>query len=283
MMTIALGLIAALAWGLHDISVRYVSQRTPIFAALLVVLVTGSAFQLLAITFRHDFSTLSMSTTGSAIIAGILFTTASIGLYKAFEIGPVGLVAPLIATFSILSVLWGALTGQSVSVLQWIAVIAVLVGVTIVASLSEPPGDTPDHTKRNKAISWSLFASVSFAGTLGLGQTLMAVAPGLMIIFVIRIVAIAFLLGVMLYLKEPLLPARKNWPILALMGLLDAIAHACVLTAGNLPNANYASVAASAFGMVTIILAWAILKERMTIAQWGGVLIAFSGIAYLAN
>jgi uncharacterized membrane protein len=283
MVAISLGLIAALAWGLHDISVRYVSQRTPVFAALLFVLVAGSAFQALAITAQNGFHSLTSDATITAIAAGVLFTSASIGLYKAFEIGPVSLVSPLIATFSILAVFWGALNGQSITLLQWLAVLAVLAGVTIVAILSSHGDEVEARTRRSAAIGWSLFSSVSFAGTLGLGQSLMETGPDLIPIFAIRIVAIAALVAVMLYLQEPLLPGRNQLPILATMGLLDAIAHGSVLTAGNLPNANYATVAASVFGMVTIILAWAILKERMTAMQWGGVAITFSGIAYLAN
>jgi len=45
---------------------------------------------------------------------------------------------------------------------------------------------------------------------------------------------------------------------------------------------EFAAVAASTFGMITIILAWLFLKERMTPGQWFGVAICFFGIGYLA-
>ena len=281
-MAIALGLIAAFGWGLHDILVRYVSQKTPICASLLVVLLFGAFFQFLAITVRSDFGQMPTETTGIAIIAGILFMSASIGLYKAFEIGPVGLVAPIIASFSILSVLWGTITGQPATLVQWIAVFAVLTGITIVASLTHDDDSPQTKGGRNTAICWSLLASVSFAANFGLGQSIMETAPDLLIIFIIRIAAIVSLLAVMFYVKSQIWPARNQLPILAAIGLLDAIAHTSVLSAGNYPNANFASVATSAFGMITIILAWLLLKERMTGKQWGGVCLAFAGIAYLA-
>jgi drug/metabolite transporter (DMT)-like permease len=49
-----------------------------------------------------------------------------------------------------------------------------------------------------------------------------------------------------------------------------------------LADAQYASVAASIFGIITILLAWIILREKMTVGQWTGVLVCFGGIAYLA-
>jgi len=40
--SLGLGLIAALCWGVHDICVRYVSQRTGIMAAISTVLIFGA-------------------------------------------------------------------------------------------------------------------------------------------------------------------------------------------------------------------------------------------------
>ena len=41
MSSLALGAIAALAWGVHDILVRFVSQRVSVSAAMFTVLLTG--------------------------------------------------------------------------------------------------------------------------------------------------------------------------------------------------------------------------------------------------
>jgi drug/metabolite transporter (DMT)-like permease len=66
------------------------------------------------------------------------------------------------------------------------------------------------------------------------------------------------------------------------MGLCDAVALSLVQAAGTLPRPEFASVTSSIFGMVTIILAWAFLQERMTGPQWLAAGIAFTGIGYLA-
>ena len=46
---------------------------------------------------------------------------------------------------------------------------------------------------------------------------------------------------------------------------------------------KYPAVAASLFGMLTVVLAWAILKEPMSRAQWGAVVLVFCGIGYLGT
>ena len=41
-----LGLLAALCWGFHDVCVRFISQKTPISACILTVLVVGLIFHI---------------------------------------------------------------------------------------------------------------------------------------------------------------------------------------------------------------------------------------------
>ena len=66
------------------------------------------------------------------------------------------------------------------------------------------------------------------------------------------------------------------------MGVADGIALLMINSAAHQPDAQYASVASSMFGLLTIVFAWIFLKERLTILQWIGCLIAFSGVGYLA-
>ena len=66
------------------------------------------------------------------------------------------------------------------------------------------------------------------------------------------------------------------------MGAFDAVALALVTASGNLPQAEYASVSSSLFGMGTILLASYFLNERLRWMQWGGVAAVFGGIATLS-
>ena len=65
------------------------------------------------------------------------------------------------------------------------------------------------------------------------------------------------------------------------MGALDAVALAVVIYAGTQTFSTFASVTASIFGLVTIILAWAFLKEKVSPKQWMGVFLVFLSIIFL--
>jgi EamA domain-containing membrane protein RarD len=72
-------------------------------------------------------------------------------------------------------------------------------------------------------------------------------------------------------------------PVLFIMGALDMVALGLVLISGRLPNPEFASVSSSLFGLITVILAWLILKEKVAPLQWVSIAAAFAGIAYLAG
>lgn len=280
-MTVILGLIAALAWGTHDILIRWVSQKSNIFSCLFLVLFFGFIFQTGYVIFTNDFAAIPTTATLPIIASGITFMLAGIGIYKAFEIGPVQLVAPIVATYAIASILWGVVQGNPLSNPQILAIIAVFIGLYIVVSLGNTGDAQISNGSRIHAILWAILSSICFALTFGIGQSMVQYAPETMTILATRVVATLALLPVMFALKIPLFASMKQWKVLAAMGGLDALALSCVLTAGNLPNASYTSLVASLFGMVTILLAWIFLRERMTPLQWVGVIITFAGVAYL--
>jgi drug/metabolite transporter (DMT)-like permease len=280
MSALGLGLIAAVCWGLHDILVRQVSQRAPLMASLMVVLVAGSVLQAVVMVGTGGTGPVSPQAAAYAALSGVFFLTASLGLYGAFQRGPVRLVAPIIASYPILSVGWAAFSGAPVSTLEWLAVLAIIAGVSVVAALS-----ADEHTPAppaGRTIAYALIAAVGFAGTFALGQTATEMASDLPVILITRLVSIALLAALMLVRRLPFNPGRRAVPVLLAMGCLDGVALMAVLSAGSLHNAQYAAVAASVFGLLTIVMAWAFLRERMSAAQWSGCLVAFAGIGYLA-
>lgn len=277
---LGLGLLAALMWGFHDVCVRFVSQNTPLMASLMTVLITGTLFHFGVMTVQGTPFALSGSVLLLACAAGVCFLIASLGLYGAFKRGPVRLVAPIIASYPVLSVTWAAMNGAQIALWQWGAVFAIIVGVSLVAALSD---ESTDHVpSKPLTILYALISSVGFAGTFALGQMASAQAGELPVTMVTRLIAIG-LLGIgMVALKLPFWPGKRAVPVLTLMGIADGIALLCVLRAGHLPDAQYAAVASSTFGLLTIVLAWVFLKERMSQIQWAGCALAFCGIGYLA-
>lgn len=279
MLSLTLGLCAALAWGVHDICVRFVSQRGGILPALTSVLVIGSIV-LIPVTFlAGGWEDMTRRAYGYSVLSGLCYVFGCIGLYKAFAIGPVRLVAPIMGAYPIVSIGWAAMRGQAVPLDQWLAVAAVVAGVAAVSVLS----DAQDSSgSRVQAMGWATLGAVGFALTFAIGHVATQAGAELPVVLTTRVVTAASVATLMFLTRRVSLPERSAWPLLGLMAVLDAFALGLVIASGGLDRPEFAAVAASTFGMVTIILAWGLLRERMTLAQWGGVLVTFGGIGYLA-
>lgn len=262
MSALSLGLIAAFSWAFHDICVRYVSQRTPLMAMLLTVLIVALAFHLGLMIVTDSFAPLAPEALWVSILSGALFLMASLGLYGAFQRGPVRLVAPIIASYPLLSVAWAIIRGAEISWPQWIAVLVIIAGVSIVAALADD--DSNQTPPKGPTIALSLMASIGFAGTFALGQYASEISGHMPVTLATRVTAIILLALGMAAMRLPFWTGRSAIPIIIAMGLADGIALLCVISAGTLPNPQYAAVAASCFGLLTIVIAWAVLRAHVT-------------------
>lgn len=279
MSALGLGLLAALAWGVHDICVRYVSQRAGILPSLATVLATGALLVLPVAFWLGDWPEMTMQAYVFSGLSGVAFGIAGYGLYKAFEIGPVRLVAPVIGAYPVLSLAAAGLDGEPVTASQWAAGLAVIAGIALVAMLIDE-GDS--NGSRKAAVSWALLGAAGFALTFAAGQHATRAGAELPVLLVTRATAIAVILPLILLRTEALRGLSRQMPLLLLMGALDAVALGAIMVAAPLQNPEFAAVAASTFGIITIILARVFLGERMSPGQWGGVTVAFCGIGYLA-
>lgn len=278
MHSILFGLLAAACWGIHDLCVRVISQRAEILASMFVVLASGSVFIIGAAFIWGDVTNINLRATNFALASGAMFAIAGYGLYRAFALGPVKLVAPLIASYPILSLAIAALTGQPVTLYQWAAVIVIVAGVSCVAIFSAEEDKTHSELP---AILWSLLSAAGFAATFALGQVAVLSGDELSLMTITRLAALLCIFGFGKATGASMCPPVRILPLLIIMGILDAVALGAVMLAGNWPRPEFASVTSSLFGLLTVVLAWLFLQEPMTRRQWASVLVTFAGIFWL--
>lgn len=280
MSALTLGLIAACAWGLHDFMVRFVTQKIPIGTCIITVLVVGLCLQLGLTLGTGQLVALTLDTALLGVGAGTAFTIANFGLYAAFKHGPVWLAAPIVACFSVISVAIAIASGVTVSLLQWLAVLAILCGIFMVSAFSN---EKFNATHRNQpTVLYGLISAIGFSITFELGQILTAQSNEMQSALLTRIAAILITLGILIAKRLPFWAGTKALPVLAVMGLADCIAILSVVSAAGLHNAQYAAVATSMYGLLAIILAVLFLGERLNWLQWSGCLLAFTAIGFLA-
>lgn len=272
-----LGLGAALLWGLHDFTVRIIGARVSPLVLLAGVFLAGVVV-LAPLTIGSDWASLTGRNLTLALLAGVAYTGAGYGLYRAFAIGPVYLVAPICGAFPMISVGLELARGGSAGPATWAGAAVILGGIALVAR-SADHGDTAGS--RNEAIGWAVLGCFGFAFTFALSQWASESGAHLPVTLTARVTASLVTLAAIALFRPAIAPTLRAWRPMLLMGVLDVGALTLVTLAGGMANSEYASVAASIFGVVTILLAWRFLGERLGPVQWLGCLLVFSGIVVL--
>ncbi|MBA3909527.1 MAG: hypothetical protein C0524_06490 [Rhodobacter sp.] len=278
MESLFLGLTAALVWGAHDFNVRRVSAVADAAALYLLVLGFGALWLAPFALPSGGWGDLTAGLTAFTALAGLVYAFGVYALYRAFAIGPVRLVAPISGAYPLLSVGLAMAQGRPVEGLVWLAAVAVLGGVALVA---RGEGGSAQGSKP-AAIGWSVLAATGFFASLGMLHSAAEVAADLPVALIARVAGFAGILVLVTLRRVEVRPALTVWPILAMMAALDLGGMFLVTTAGSFDRPEFASVTSSSFGLVTVLLAWRFLAEPVRPAQWGGIAVVFAGVAVLS-
>lgn len=282
MLALICGLGAALVWAVHDLLVRRLVQTGAVLPMMVVVLLSGCVALSLPVLVWGNWGQMTAAAYGVSVLAGLAFVPGMLGLYVSFKLAPVRIVAPVVGAFPMMSLAIAAAQGRAVAPLEWLAVAAIVLGIGWVAVLGrEPEGAVP--VRLGPALGWAALGAVGFAATFGLGQEAARLGATLPTILMARLVAAAVIVGLAVITRAPLSQTRLTLPTLGLMGVLDATALGLVQAAATLPHPEYAAITAALFGVLTILLAWRVLGERVQPLQWVGIAVVFGGIGVLAG
>jgi drug/metabolite transporter (DMT)-like permease len=281
MLSLSLGLAAAVIWAVHDLLARKLSQGAALLPIIAMVFGAGCLVLLPFAMAFGDWAAMTGTAWSVAVASGLAYALAGGSLYKAFSIAPVRLVSPVIGAYPMLSLAIAVAQGRPVTGGDWLAVGAIVLGIAIVALAARD--DTPEGyaAKPAVALGWAALAAVGFAATFALGQEATRQGSELPTMLVGRLIALAVIVALIAGRKGPVLPQRGQIWIIALMGVFDAAALGLVIASGDLPHAEYAAVSSSLFGVLTVLLAAWFLKEGVRPVQWLGIAAVFSGIAVL--
>lgn len=281
MLALSFGLGAALLWAVHDLLTRKLSQGAALLPLLMVVLAAGTAGLVPVVLLMGGWAEMTATAWTIAALSGLAFAVAIGGLYRAFSLAPVRVVSPVVGAYPLLTLLFAVAQGRAVPAGDWLAVLAIVIGIAIVAIAARDDAPEGYAASPAVAIAWAGLAAFGFAATFALGQAAARMGAELPVMLIGRVVALVAILALMLTRSGPRLPAARQTGTLVLMGLLDALALGLVTASGSLPRAEYASVASSLFGVLTILLAAWFLKEHVRPVQWLGIACVFGGIAVL--
>ena len=278
-MSVFLGIVAAFAWGIHDLFVKVLTKKFPAICGLFYVLGLSCGFLFLVLVWSGERIYFPRTDIIRIIFTGFAFALASLTLYKAFEIGPIKLVSPIIAGYPIVSVSAASFLGSDVKFEQWLAIFIVFFGICFIILWSD------GHNKKlenNISLIWAFCSSISFAFCFSVGQSISFENKVILSNFLTRFWAFIIILIYVVITNSIKFPNKSIFSILIFIAILDTIAFASVITSGSFENAYFSQVGASTFGVITIILAWFFLHEKITSLQWMTFGFIFAALGYLS-
>lgn len=271
------GLFAALSWGTGDFAGGVVSRRVGPYRAVFMTEFMSFSLILLTLPFSKEvFPTLN--TILWSMGAGIFSTIGLLSLYQAMQHGRISIAAPISAVLAavvpvVVGIALDGLPKTSVLFAFLLAFIAV-----ILISNEKEPADSALVSK--KLIGFAMLSGATFGMYFVMmnraGQDAV-IAP----LLISRFAAILVTGSYLLFGRKSFHIESGNWLPLFLSTLFDTGGNAFYILAGQNGRLDITAVLSSLYPGMTVLLAWLILKEKLQLSQWVGILLALVAIALI--
>ena len=212
-------------------------------------------------------------------LAGGLSLAVGLGaLYGGLARGVMSIVSPISATGAAIPIVYGLARGERPSALQWAGVVLALVSIVFV---SRQPGSAVAAGERSAGIALALVAAAGF-GTFFVLADLAEGAGVLHATLAQRIGLLVVVAAVVVATRPPVSGVRGRLLPLLAVGALDTTATGLYVAATGEGLTSVVSVVASLYPAFTIMLAYAILHERLARPQAAGAGGALAGVGLMA-
>jgi drug/metabolite transporter (DMT)-like permease len=305
MLAIALALGASLCWGSGDFLGGLTTRRASLWAVIVGSQAVGLVGATLVVVLAgHGWP--GLHAVWPVLLGGLASVVAISCFYKALAIGSMSIVAPISATNAMIPFLVGLAAGERPSVTQLAGIAIAAVGVLLVASERARAGDTigvaalpnepavvpaavraagpaaqvPRRNQRN-AIVLALTAAVAM-GLVLVGYDATARYDALWAMLGGRISSVVVFTAVFLVLRPRLEMRRSALPFVVAVGLLDTGANGLFALATTQGYLSIVAVLGSVYPVVTVLLAYGLLRERIAPHQMVGAAGTLAGIALIA-
>lgn len=277
-MGIIWGCVAALGWGTADFMARGASRRIGAYAALFFADIVSAAC-LVAIMAFNPVSTVTLPALVLGTILGATNTLAGLLLYRSLAIGKLAVVSPIGSSFAAVTLVLSLLTGDSLSLIKLVGLSVTVIGVMLSSTGAESEASS-DRRWIAQGVPEAIGAALTYGVTFwGLKYVVPSLGPWLPVLLS-RIVALVLLPLLARPLRQSLAtPTRDLWLTLAAIGVLDTAANAAYNIGIRSDTPGVVAVLGSLFSPITVLLAFVLLRERLSQRQWLGVALIFAAVA----
>jgi drug/metabolite transporter (DMT)-like permease len=272
---LVLALGASLAWGVADFAGPLVSRVLGTLRVLFWAQAGGVAALAVALAVRadgpHGWGVLYAVIAGGAGILGLY------AYYRGMQLGQMSVVAPIAGISAVIPVAVGFASGDDPSAAQVAGVACAIVGVGL-ASVEHQDGSHRVATGVGLALLAALGFGLYFPWMHAAGKVDFWWAS-----FTFRITALVLIASAAAAVRPALRLSPRNMAVAAAVGIGDTIGNVLFAASSAHGLVSLTSVLASLYPIVTVLLAAAILKERVAGFQRAGVVLTLAGVVLIGS
>ncbi len=281
-MGIALGLAAALCWGLSDCCATVAARRGSVLQTVLAFHVLSTVVLAVAVAATGGFADLRLEHVLAFLGAGVLGAGAYLLFYRALSVGPISIVTPIVSGYAAVTVLLAVLILGERLVGGQIAAVIIAFGGVVLASTDVTNLHRIDRRELGGiglAILAMIFIGVFLFWVAYYADELGWLTP----IFLGRIFSTLFLL--ILAARggfEGLVPrTRLLAGMVVAIATLDTVGYAAFNVGVQRAETSVVATAAAPYAIVPIAAGVIFLHERPAVTQWIGVAAVLVGLVML--
>ena len=273
-----LALLSSVLWGTADYLAGNLSKRYKAIAVTGVSQFFGLLFGISAILLFSDFITPNLSWDGyliPGVIAGIAGFIGLVSFYTGLATGRMGVVSPISSLSVVIPLIFALTRGERPTNLQAVGILIAIAGA-FMASGPEIKNGLP-----LKPIMFAVIAAVGF----GTALTFIAIGSetdSLHTMTAMRVASVTVCVFLALKYKTIGGFVKGNIPLLVFIGIADFLANFLLGVATTKGLVSIAMVLGSLFPIVTILLAYKFLNERLMKVQYFGIAFALAGVLLIA-
>lgn len=277
-MGITLALLAAIGYGTADFIGGAGARRAPTMSIVFIGQVTGALAML--IVGVSSPGTPTPAHAGWALLAGLGSAAGSVFLLRGLSRGRMAVVAPTSAVgAAVLPVAAGFATGDRPVPLVWVGLTLALPGIWLVSR--QAPGGSASSPASRGAFVDGLLAGVGFGMLFAaLGQ--IPESAGTLPLALNQLTGAIVTVAVATVLRQEWRPSTRaaSWGVSS--GLLGVSGSLAFVQASHLADLGVVAVLASLYPAVTVLLARALLSERLGSGQRIGLVVCSAAVGLIA-
>ena len=281
-MGIALGLAAAVSWGLADYGAAMASRRIGSMRVVLGFHVVATVVLALAVLAGAEAGRLADADPLDFALLGVVGCGSYLAFYRALAIGPISVVSPIVSGYAAVTVVLAvALLGDRPSIGQTIAILVAMLGVVLASS--DLAQIRRQHRPPLAGIAFALVAMALLGGFV-FGVAYHSEALGWLVpIFLARACTTILLLLVAARTGELDVPDRSPGLLatIAVLALLDTGGYVAFNLGIRHADTSIVATASAPYAVIPIVMGVAVLHERPAAVQWLGVALVLGGLVLL--